>query len=70
MDTNIVRTVAGKDYNRYNQEVITCIICNTNKTTMTGTKKCDRCWELYLRISIDLPLAKAIIKELEEHSYD
>lgn len=65
MDTEIVKTENGKDYNRFGEEIITCIICNKEKTTMLGTKKCDICWELESRISSNFELAKKIIADLE-----
>lgn len=42
-----------------------CKYCG-NETKMTGTKLCDRCWELETRIYADLELAKKIIKSVEE----
>ena len=46
------------------EKTVDCTICG-NKTTMTGTKLCDRCWELKSRIEMDLDLAKKIIANLE-----
>jgi len=65
MDTEIVKTVDSKNYNRYGDEVIVCQVCEENKTTALGTKKCDRCWELGMRIERDVDIAKKIIAGLE-----
>ena len=45
MNTNIVKTVDGKDYNRDGEEVIDCRTGCQTKRTMTGTDFCNRCWE-------------------------
>lgn len=46
------------------EEPVDCTICG-NKTIMTGTKLCDRCWELKSRIEMNLDLAKEIIANFE-----
>lgn len=48
MDTRIVEVKDNKHYNRYGDQVISCELCD-NLTTMLGTKRCDRCWELESR---------------------
>ena len=46
MNTNIVKTEDGVDYNNYDQPVMTCKNEGCNElTTMTGTQLCDGCWE-------------------------
>lgn len=65
MDTRIVEVKDNKHYNKYGEEVISCELCD-NLTTMLGTKRCDRCWELESRIKQDLDLAKRIIRKLEQ----
>jgi hypothetical protein len=50
--------------NLYAEDTVDCTICG-DKTTMTGTKLCDRCWELKTRIEMDSDLAKKIIKNFE-----
>ncbi len=42
METAVVKTQDGKDYNRFGEEVIPCAGCGA-PTTMTGTKLCDGC---------------------------
>jgi hypothetical protein len=49
--------VAG---NRYSEPTVHCEICG-DATPMTGTKRCDRCWELERRIMADPDLAEKII---------
>ena len=62
MDTQIVKTENGKDFNQFGDEVITRKLCETNMTTATGTERCDRCYELARRILSDVKLAKKILK--------
>jgi len=45
MNINIVKSKDGKDYNNDGEEVTTCELCKKNKTTMTGTKRCDFMFE-------------------------
>lgn len=45
MDTHIVKVENGKSYNRFGEQVIDCKTGCGRKTTMTGTKLCDFCWE-------------------------
>jgi len=40
--------------------MLTCKFCG-DPTPMTGTKCCDRCWELETRIRKDIHLAKKIL---------
>lgn len=65
MDTEIVAIKNGKHFNAFGQEIITCGLCLSQRTTSLGTKRCDRCWELETRIRTDLYLAKKIIAKLE-----
>lgn len=46
-------------------KIIPCELCNEKITRMTGTRRCDRCWELEYRIEMDLELTKKIIKRIE-----
>lgn len=43
---------------------VDCIYCG-KQTINSGTKKCDRCWELHNRIDRDFELAKKIIADIE-----
>lgn len=45
------------------QETVPCRICG-NQTPMTGTKLCDRCWELKKRIHADPAIAERILLEV------
>ena len=65
MDTEIAIVKNGKYFNSLDQELITCELCFAARTTMLGTKRCDRCWELETRIRTDLRLEKKIIARLE-----
>lgn len=40
-----------------------CELCG-NPTTMTNTKRCDRCWELETRIQSNPELARRILDEI------
>ena len=42
-----------------------CKWCGT-ETINTGTKECDRCWELRHRIEYDLELAKKMIAQFSK----
>ena len=64
MDTEIVKSKDGKDYNRFNEEVIICNLCYKNKTTALATKRCDSCWELESRIHYQPKLAKKILENM------
>ena len=60
MDIQIVKEREGKKYNKFDQQVIPCVICGDG-TTMLGTEQCDRCYELDTRIRQDLDIADRII---------
>ena len=53
------------------QETVPCEPCGT-PTPMTGTKRCNGCWELERRICMDPELARKILqdydKDTEENS--
>lgn len=70
METNIAKEKDGKKFNKYNEELITCRICNTHLTTALGTALCDSCWELETRIRSNPELAKKIIMEIELEKYN
>lgn len=44
-------------------ETVPCGLCGTS-TRMTGTKRCDRCWELESRIQGNPELARRILDGL------
>ena len=44
-------------------ETVPCGICGI-ATRMTGTKRCDRCWELETRIKADPEIARQILESL------
>ena len=64
METEVLYTLNNRDYNQHHQEVITCKLCNKNKTTMLGTKLCDGCWELEHRIKMDPQLAIKVLNDI------
>ena len=43
-------------------KTVPCELCGT-RTMMTGTKRCDRCWELEMRIESDPALARLILEK-------
>jgi hypothetical protein len=45
MDVEVIKTVAGKQYNRFNEQLVACQKACGRLTTMTGTRLCDFCWE-------------------------
>ena len=51
--------------NEFGEEVVHCKICG-KLTDFTGTKLCNRCWELETRIDRDIELT---IKILEKRGY-
>lgn len=50
MDIEVAHRNGGKEFNRFGEEIITCIVCRKHKTTMLGTKMCDNCYELDSRM--------------------
>lgn len=60
MDTRIVETKDGKNYNQFGEQVISCAICDEG-TTMLGTEHCDRCHELDKRIQCNLDIAERLV---------
>jgi len=48
-------------------KTVECKYCKT-QTTYTGTKLCDRCYELEKRISKDVDLAEKIMNEIKKES--
>ena len=46
-------------------EMTNCKWCGT-ETENTGTKECDRCWELRHRIEYDFELAKKMMVQLNQ----
>jgi len=46
---------------------VPCGICGT-PTPMTGTKRCNRCWELESRIKGDPDLARKILDQLNSEN--
>jgi len=45
-------------------EICNCKWCG-QKTAFTGTKECNRCWELRHRIESDMDLAETILNHLK-----
>lgn len=58
-----VRQMAEEKYP--GEGCVPCELCN-KPTPMTGSKRCDRCWELERRIQADPAIARKIISGLEE----
>jgi len=51
--------------NEYGETTVQCRICG-KWTPMTGTKLCDRCWELETRIERDPELARKILEQVDK----
>jgi hypothetical protein len=51
-------------YPRVGISTVACELCGA-QTPSTGTKRCDRCWELETRILNDLELAREILRRIE-----
>jgi hypothetical protein len=47
-------------------KTVPCKWCGT-PTPMTGTRLCNRCWELDSRIGLDLDLAEKIVARYRRH---
>ncbi|MCP4651101.1 MAG: hypothetical protein GY853_13630 [PVC group bacterium] len=60
MDTDVEKFYGGIPYNKFGEKLIKCEICG-EPTTMLGTKHCDRCHELKIRIERDPELTKKIL---------
>lgn len=65
MDTEVFNVLDGTRYNRFGNPLIECQLCG-GLTAMTGTKRCDRCWELETRILLNVELAEKILKRIRE----
>lgn len=57
------RTMKRGFKSRANIETVKCRRCG-NPTFMTGSKLCDRCWDLETRIRMSPEIAMAIIKDI------
>jgi hypothetical protein len=51
--------------NSYKPETVPCGICG-KETDFTGTERCNNCWELELRISMDPVSAGKILTEFKK----
>jgi len=60
MDTQVVKEINGKRYNRFDQEITGCTICG-HATVNTSMGLCDSCWELKSRMSLNPALARKIL---------
>lgn len=49
----------------FGQPLVPCGLCS-RPTTMTGTRRCDRCWELETRIRGDIDLARKILADYDK----
>jgi hypothetical protein len=50
--------------NADDRKTVPCAICTT-PTPMTGTRRCDRCWELEGRIERNPTIAREILERVE-----
>lgn len=49
-------------------ETVPCELCEA-PTPMTATKLCDRCWELYKRISANVELSRKILQDIDDKEF-
>ena len=63
-DCEMCRWSDKRERDEFGRKLVPCELCG-KPTAMTGTKRCDRCWELETRIRMDMELAKKIIVRLE-----
>lgn len=49
---------------KFGRTLVPCELCSI-PTPMSGTKRCDRCWELERRIHMDPELARQILARLD-----
>ncbi len=53
--------MATEKRDRWGRLLVPCKWCDMD-TAMTGTKMCDRCYELDKRIALDFEVAETIVK--------
>lgn len=49
----------------YSDKTVPCELCG-EPTTYTGTKRCDRCYQLEFRIKANPKLARKILERIEK----
>lgn len=49
---------------QFGRELVPCELCS-DPTPMSGTKRCDRCWELEGRIEMNPDLARKVLARLD-----
>lgn len=54
-----------KDYERFGIPTVSCKLCG-HPTHMLGTKLCDPCWELEVRIRQDPEIARKVLDSLDK----
>jgi hypothetical protein len=54
-----------KKRNNLMEETVPCKYCN-KETSMTGTKLCDNCWELEVRMRSNIEVAEKILNAVKE----
>lgn len=64
MDVQVVKTENGNRFNQFGEQIVDCRLCS-RATTMSGTKLCDRCWELERQIKSSTELVRRILKQLD-----
>ena len=65
MDTEIVKVIQGRRFNKWGDELHDCRLCG-RLTTMGGTMLCDRCYELETRIEGDNVLAAKVLNNMDK----
>lgn len=60
MNVTVARVEDDRKFNAWGEEIISCGICG-GPTTMTGTKRCDGCWELERRVRNNPELARKVL---------
>ena len=64
LEGGFVVSIRNSSHPEAGDDQVPCGICG-DPTRMTGTKRCDRCWELERRIEDDPKLAKLILERIE-----
>lgn len=65
--SEVVEVSPGLHQDRFGRQIVKCSFCAEQWTYMTGTKLCDRCWELKRRVQADPHLARRALAELDAH---
>lgn len=54
-------------HDHWGQPTVPCGLCG-KPTPMTGTKRCDACWELEMRVRADPELTRRILAQYDKEA--